>query len=105
SLMATKDDLDQMATKSDLTLMATKNDLEHMATKSDLEGLATKHDLHYLTKKVDRNFEQITKNTEHLKKLCVNQKCQEKIIETLSLRSNEHENDLRVIKQVETYMF
>src|SRR5699024_10378504 len=101
SLMATKDDLEHMATKSDLSLMATKDDLEHMATKSDLEGLATKHDLHYLTKKVDRNFEQIAKNTEHLKKLCVNHKRQEKIIETLSLRSIEHESDLRVLKQVE----
>lgn len=90
-----------MVTKTDLSLMATKDDLEHMATKSDPEGLATKHDLHYLTKKVDRNFEQIAKNTEHLKKLCVNHKRQEKIIETLSLRSIEHESDLRVLKQVE----
>ncbi|HEX6594332.1 MAG TPA: hypothetical protein VF095_07070 [Bacillota bacterium] len=110
SSMATKDDIEHMATKSDLSSMATKDDIEHMATKSDLstlatkddlKGLATKHDLNHLATKIDRNFKQIAKNTEQLKKLCVSYKRQEKIIDTLSLRSIEHESELRVLKQVE----
>src|SRR5699024_2199214 len=100
-LLATKDELDQMATNSDLSLLATKDELEQMATMYDPEGLSTKHDLHYLTKKVDKNFEQIAKIMKHLQKMCVNHKRQEKIIETLSLRSIEHDSDLRVLKQVE----
>ncbi|MEN1967523.1 hypothetical protein WMZ97_05525 [Lentibacillus sp. N15] len=96
--MASKDDLAAMASKDDLAAMASKNDLDQMATKDDLNSLATKSDLVELERKIDRNHKQIAKNTESLHTLTKDFPRHEKIIETLSLRSNEHDSEIRALK-------
>lgn len=104
--MVTKEDLASMASKSDLNHMATKDDLASMASKSDLDHMATKDnlvpikdDLDELKRTVNRNYEQIALNSETLDALVQSNHRHEKIIETLSLRSNEHESDIRILKQ------
>ncbi|WP_199794662.1 hypothetical protein [Lentibacillus sp. Marseille-P4043] len=98
--MATKDDLSSMATKDDLSSMATKKDIESMATKDDLSSMATKKDIESMAKQIDRNFEQIVRNSEKLNDLSNNQNRHEKILETLSVRSIEQEGKIRNLKQV-----
>ncbi|MBP1971406.1 tRNA(Phe) wybutosine-synthesizing methylase Tyw3 [Virgibacillus natechei] len=70
--------------------MATKHDLESFATKDYIDQVETR-----LSEKIDRNSNQIVRNTEHLNDLSESRKRHDKILEILSLRSIEQEGALK----------
>ena len=71
-----------------------------MATKDDLKKMATKSDLGELGEKIDRNHKQIVLNTEKLEQVTQKTDRHEKILESLSLRSNEQESEIRAIRHI-----
>lgn len=113
-----------MVIKADLESMATKEDIKRIDKKLDEHSRMMNHNNELITRnfkqiahnselidrnydqikqnsdKADRNFSQAGHNAEKLNNLSDSFKQQERIIETLSLRSIEQEGKLRTIKQV-----
>ncbi|MBP3039529.1 hypothetical protein J9303_08515 [Bacillaceae bacterium Marseille-Q3522] len=88
---------------------ATKNDLERLeaAAKKDMGRLETK--IERIEPKIDIISKQVVSNSEQLTELSLNQKLliqceqrQDKILETLAIRSLEQETDIRELKRMQS---
>lgn len=80
---------EKFATKDDLEKFATKDDLKGFATKDDLEKFATKADLESLNNNIMTKLDSISSTFQDTDEMLI----------VLGARTNEHDVDIRKIKQ------